>query len=186
MNSTDDDRLGPQQAETSVGDGGARHHGPERIRQSAGGPRFHRALSDRGGSARPSRRIPVWPAGNADHQGAAGCADGAGRAALRRRRRWCPPASSAITTALLAVLKAGDHLLVCDNAYRPTRNFCNGLLGPLWRRNKLFRSPDRRRHRRSVQAEHQGGDGRSAWLAILRDAGHSSHRWRRTRSAARW
>jgi cystathionine beta-lyase len=26
------------------------------------------------------------------------------------------------------VLKAGDHLLVCDNAYRPTRNFCNGLL----------------------------------------------------------
>jgi hypothetical protein len=26
------------------------------------------------------------------------------------------------------VLKAGDHLLVCDNAYRPTRNFCNGML----------------------------------------------------------
>jgi cystathionine beta-lyase len=26
------------------------------------------------------------------------------------------------------VLEAGDHLLVCDNAYRPTRNFCNGLL----------------------------------------------------------
>ena len=26
------------------------------------------------------------------------------------------------------MLKAGDHLLVCDNAYRPTRNFCNGLL----------------------------------------------------------
>ena len=35
---------------------------------------------------------------------------------------------SAITTTLLAVLKAGDHLLVCDNVYRPTRNFCNGLL----------------------------------------------------------
>jgi cysteine-S-conjugate beta-lyase len=26
------------------------------------------------------------------------------------------------------VLKAGDHLLVCDNVYRPSRNFCNGLL----------------------------------------------------------
>jgi cysteine-S-conjugate beta-lyase len=26
------------------------------------------------------------------------------------------------------VLNAGDHLLVCDNAYRPSRNFCNGLL----------------------------------------------------------
>jgi cysteine-S-conjugate beta-lyase len=39
-----------------------------------------------------------------------------------------PSGLSAITTALLAALNAGDHLLVCDNAYRPTRNFCNGLL----------------------------------------------------------
>ncbi len=39
-----------------------------------------------------------------------------------------PSGVSAITTTLLAVLKAGDHLLVCDNAYRPTRNFCDGLL----------------------------------------------------------
>ena len=39
-----------------------------------------------------------------------------------------PSGLSAISTTLLAVLKAGDHLLVCDNAYRPSRNFCNGLL----------------------------------------------------------
>jgi cysteine-S-conjugate beta-lyase len=39
-----------------------------------------------------------------------------------------PSGLAAITTTLLAVLKAGDHLLVCDNAYRPTRHFCNGLL----------------------------------------------------------
>src|ERR1700737_241409 len=39
-----------------------------------------------------------------------------------------PSGLAAITTTLLAVLKAGDHLLVCDNAYRPTRDFCNGLL----------------------------------------------------------
>ena len=39
-----------------------------------------------------------------------------------------PSGLAAITTALLAVLKAGDHLLVCDNVYRPSRNFCNGLL----------------------------------------------------------
>src|ERR1700716_4442753 len=39
-----------------------------------------------------------------------------------------PSGLAAITTTLLAGLKAGDHLLVCDNAYRPTRNFCNGLL----------------------------------------------------------
>ena len=39
-----------------------------------------------------------------------------------------PSGLSAITTTLLAVLNAGDHLLVCDNAYRPSRNFCSGLL----------------------------------------------------------
>jgi cystathionine beta-lyase len=39
-----------------------------------------------------------------------------------------PSGLSAITTALLAVLKSGDHLLVCDNVYRPTRNFCDGFL----------------------------------------------------------
>jgi cystathionine beta-lyase len=39
-----------------------------------------------------------------------------------------PSGLAAISTTLLAVLKAGDHLLVCDNAYRPTRNFCNGFL----------------------------------------------------------
>jgi cysteine-S-conjugate beta-lyase len=39
-----------------------------------------------------------------------------------------PSGLSAITTTLLSVMKAGDHLLVCDNVYRPTRNFCEGLL----------------------------------------------------------
>ena len=39
-----------------------------------------------------------------------------------------PSGLSAITTTLLSVLKAGDHLLVTDNVYRPTRNFCNGML----------------------------------------------------------
>jgi cystathionine beta-lyase len=39
-----------------------------------------------------------------------------------------PSGLAAITTTMLAVVKAGDHLLVCDNAYRPTRNFCNGML----------------------------------------------------------
>ncbi|WP_184258250.1 cystathionine beta-lyase [Rhodopseudomonas rhenobacensis] len=39
-----------------------------------------------------------------------------------------PSGVAAISTALLAVLKSGDHLLVCDNAYRPTRLFCDGLL----------------------------------------------------------
>jgi len=39
-----------------------------------------------------------------------------------------PSGLAASSTTLLAVTKAGDHLLVCDNAYRLTRNFCNGML----------------------------------------------------------
>src|SRR5205823_13431966 len=39
-----------------------------------------------------------------------------------------PSGLAAITTTLLSVLKAGDHLLVTDNVYRPSRNFCSGML----------------------------------------------------------
>jgi cysteine-S-conjugate beta-lyase len=39
-----------------------------------------------------------------------------------------PSGLAAITTTLLSVMKSGDHLLVSDSAYRPTRQFCNGLL----------------------------------------------------------
>ena len=35
---------------------------------------------------------------------------------------------AAVTTPLLAFLKSGDHLLMTDSAYGPTRNFCDGLL----------------------------------------------------------
>jgi cysteine-S-conjugate beta-lyase len=39
-----------------------------------------------------------------------------------------PSGLAAISTALLAVLKSGDHLLVTDSIYRPTRRFCDGML----------------------------------------------------------
>ena len=39
-----------------------------------------------------------------------------------------PSGLSAIATALLSVLGAGDHVLVADNAYRPTRTFCDDVL----------------------------------------------------------
>jgi cysteine-S-conjugate beta-lyase len=39
-----------------------------------------------------------------------------------------PSGLSAIATALLSFLSAGDHLLVTDAVYRPTRRFCDGLL----------------------------------------------------------
>jgi cysteine-S-conjugate beta-lyase len=36
---------------------------------------------------------------------------------------------AAITAALLALTKAGDHILVTDSAYEPTRIFCDRMLG---------------------------------------------------------
>jgi cysteine-S-conjugate beta-lyase len=35
---------------------------------------------------------------------------------------------TAITTVLLGLTKAGDHILVTDSAYQPTRHFANGVL----------------------------------------------------------
>src|SRR5215207_10253388 len=39
-----------------------------------------------------------------------------------------PSGLAAVTLALMSCLKAGDHLLVTDSVYRPTRQFCNGVL----------------------------------------------------------
>ena len=43
----------------------------------------------------------------------------------------CPSGLSAITTMLLSFLKTGDHLLVTDSTYRPTRSFCDHVLKDL-------------------------------------------------------
>ena len=42
-----------------------------------------------------------------------------------------PSGLSAITVAILSVVKAGDHILVSDSVYRPTRNFCDSVLSRL-------------------------------------------------------
>jgi cystathionine beta-lyase len=39
-----------------------------------------------------------------------------------------PSGVAAISAALLSVLGSGDHLLVADSVYQPTRKFCDGLL----------------------------------------------------------
>ena len=39
-----------------------------------------------------------------------------------------PSGLAAISAALLSVVRAGDHLLVTDSAYGPTRNFCGQIL----------------------------------------------------------
>lgn len=39
-----------------------------------------------------------------------------------------PSGLSACTVAILGCIKAGDHILVTDSVYEPTRNFCTGYL----------------------------------------------------------
>ena len=39
-----------------------------------------------------------------------------------------PSGLAAISTALLSSLEAGDHVLVTDSVYQPTRKFCDGVL----------------------------------------------------------
>jgi cysteine-S-conjugate beta-lyase len=39
-----------------------------------------------------------------------------------------PSGLAAIAVAFMNVLKAGDHVLVADNVYRPTRTFCDNVL----------------------------------------------------------
>ncbi len=38
-----------------------------------------------------------------------------------------PSGLAAISTALISVAGAGDHILITDSVYRPTRNFCEGV-----------------------------------------------------------
>src|SRR5262249_14909536 len=56
-------------------------------------------------------------------------------AALRRLERadcagaaLLPSGLAAISSAFLSVLNAGEHVLVADNVYRPTRNVCDNVL----------------------------------------------------------
>ena len=44
------------------------------------------------------------------------------------RAMLLPSGLAAATTALLALLQSGDHLLMTDSAYAPTRHFCKAIL----------------------------------------------------------
>jgi cystathionine beta-lyase len=44
------------------------------------------------------------------------------------RAMLLPSGLAAVTTALLALLQSGDHLLMTDSAYQPTRHFCKAIL----------------------------------------------------------
>ena len=48
-----------------------------------------------------------------------------------------PSGLAAVTTALLALVKAGDHLLMTDSVYGPSRHFCDTLLSATASRSNI-------------------------------------------------
>ncbi len=57
-----------------------------------------------------------------------------------RRTRAFPSGINAIVNVFLAYTRAGDHILVCDNVYGPTRRFCNRMLSKYNVRTDYFSS----------------------------------------------
>ena len=92
-----------------------------------------------------------------------------------------PSGLAAISTALLAVAGAGDHILVTDSVYRPTRNFCDGMFKRMGVETTYYDPLIGAGIATAVQAEHARGVRRGARLAELRDAGHSGDRQGRAR-----
>jgi len=52
--------------------------------------------------------------------------------------RLTPSGLSALSCAILAVVKAGDEILVSDSAYEPTRKFCDGVLVRMGVKTRYF------------------------------------------------
>ena len=61
--------------------------------------------------------------------------EGAGHAC---RAALMPSGLAAISASLLAFLEPGDHLLVPDSAYGPTRLFCDGMLARIGVRTEYY------------------------------------------------
>ena len=145
----------PTQARYATGHGRPRSAGQSRLCQSAGLSRLDRSLSHRRRSGCPPCALSATAA--AAHRPSEALEDALreldgrqvrrrGADAVRARRRYrrrCFPSS-----------RAGDHVLVTDSVYRPTRNFCDTDAYAARRGDDLLRSADRQRRRHAVQAEH--------------------------------
>ena len=87
-----------------------------------------------------------------------------------------PSGLAAISTALMAVAGAGDHILVADSVYRPTRNFCNGLFKRMGVETTYYDPLIGAGIAKLFKPNTRAVFVRGARLAELRDAGHSRHR----------
>ena len=149
--------------------------------QHAGVPRVDDALSD-------GRRRSSWRRAASTRASATACTACRPSPICRTRSRpsrarfaalAVPSGLTATTLPLLALLKAGDHVLVTDAVYGPTRRFCNNHLLRLGVEvsyyDPLLGAGDRAR----IPAEHARRVHRVAGIADVLRAGHSRDRRRR-------
>ena len=96
-----------------------------------------------------------------------------------------PSGLAAISTALLSVLRAGDHVLVTDSAYFPTRKLCDTILARYGIATTYYDPTVGSGHRGAAAAQHPRRVRREPGLADLRDPGYSGHRRRGARAQCR-
>jgi cystathionine beta-lyase len=92
-----------------------------------------------------------------------------------------PSGLAAIVGTLTALVKSGDHILVSDSVYGPTRTFCQDVLAKNGVAVEYFHPLCGDTIRSLFKAQHQTGVLRNPRVADLRDAGHPGDR----RSGAR-
>ena len=60
----------------------------------------------------------------------------------------------AVSTAILAFVKSGDHILMVDSVYQPTRKFCDCMLAKLGVETTYYDPLIGARHRRAGAAQY--------------------------------
>ena len=100
-----------------------------RLRQPADLSRLDRAFPDHREAVEARSGIYLRPLVNADRDRAGG----GDRAKSRAVQPTALTASGyqAVSTAIFAFVKAGDHILMVDSVYQPTRKFCDCMLAKL-------------------------------------------------------
>ena len=95
--------------------------------------------------------------------------------------RCCPRGSRPFRPRCSSVLEAGDHLLVTDSVYQPTRKFCDGVLKRYGITTTYYDPLIGAGIAALIQPQHARGIRRGAGLAVVRDAGRAGDRGRRPR-----
>ena len=118
----------PLQAGDALRDRRPRSVRLSRLRQSAGLSRLDRALSDGRGLRRAPLRYLYGRRGTPTSEALAGALARTRRPRLRRRGAAAVRTGGGRRSRCWSALEAGDHVLVTDSVYLPTRKFCDSVL----------------------------------------------------------